>query len=186
MHAGGRQRDALGEAAHADRARALRDAPRLARGALFAPIGGLAGDRAPEQVPAHAAAHLPHDTGVLVAQHHGGRPREESLGGVDVGAADAGGLDRHHDLSRTRNGIGSLVDGEPAFAAPRCNFHGAEPDRSADRGQPAGPHRLPPGRVIFLRGRAVDSIHSGPDRRSDVPHPSVARRYAHQIPPGSP
>jgi len=29
-----------------------------------------------------------------------------------------------------------------------------------------------------LRGRAVDSIHSGPDRRSDVPHPSVARRYA--------
>src|SRR6266545_5101246 len=69
MHAAGGQRDALGKAADADRARALRDAPRLARGALPAAVRRLARNCAPEQAPAHAAAHLTHDARVLVAHH---------------------------------------------------------------------------------------------------------------------
>ncbi len=123
MRAGCGQRDTLGETADTHSARALGDAPGLARGALPAAVGRLARDGAAEQAAGHAAPYLGHDARVLVLQDQRRRPREETLSGVNVRAADAGGVDRHHDLARFSGGLGRFVYGESALAAPGRYLH---------------------------------------------------------------
>jgi len=49
--------------------------------------------------------------------------REETLHGVNVRAADAGGVDRHHYLARSSGGLGRFVYGEHALAAPGRYLH---------------------------------------------------------------
>src|SRR5439155_11948964 len=127
MHAARRQYDALGEAADADAAGTLAHAPSEALGARATAVRRLAGHRAAHEAPAHASAGLPHDAGVLVTEHQGRLPREEPLGGVDVGATDAGRMDGDQDLARPRNGLVHLVEREATLAAPGRDSHRARP-----------------------------------------------------------
>ena len=92
--------------------------------ARAAPEARLAGDRAADETSVDAAADLAHHARVLVAHDHGRRPREEALGRVHVGAADARGGHVHHHLPRPRDGIGRLVEGEAGAAAPGRDLHG--------------------------------------------------------------
>jgi hypothetical protein len=59
-----------------------------------------------------------------VAEHQRRLVGKEALGGVNVGAADAGRLDGDHDLARPRDGLGDLVEGEPRAAVPGGDLHG--------------------------------------------------------------
>src|SRR5262249_58020901 len=88
---------------------------------------------APHELPADAPPDVLDHAGVLVPHHEWRAPREEPLGGVDVGAADAGGVDGHERLARSRSGIGHVVEREPGTTAPRRDFHGA----SSFAGRPA-------------------------------------------------
>ena len=74
-------------------------------------------------VVSDAATHRAHDAGVLVAEHQRRFPGEEPLRRVDVGAADAGGVDGDHDLTRPGDGLGHLVEGESALALPGRDSH---------------------------------------------------------------
>ena len=67
--------------------------PSRAVQARAAPEARLAGDRPADESPADAATDLAHHARVLVAHHHRRGPREEALGRVHVGAADARGAD---------------------------------------------------------------------------------------------
>ena len=63
--------------------------------------------------------------------HQRRRPREQPLGGVDVGAADAGGVHGHQRLARARRRVGRVVDGEAVAAAPGGRLHGLRMTRVA-------------------------------------------------------
>src|SRR5438552_16864556 len=95
----------------------------MALGALTAAVRRLAGDGTPDEVPARAAADPADDSGVLVTEDQGRLPRKEPLGGVDVGAANASGVDVDHDLPGPGDGVGGRVDREPRFASPGRDLH---------------------------------------------------------------
>src|SRR2546428_82033 len=123
MDAARREENALGKATDTDAAWALAHAPGVALGALTAAIRRLAGDGTPDEVTARAAADPADDSGVLVTEDQGRLPRKEPLGGVDVGAANAGGVDVDRDLPGPGDRIGGLVDREPSFASPGRDLH---------------------------------------------------------------
>src|SRR2546422_9466237 len=74
-------------------------------------------------VTARAAADPADDSGVLVTEAQGRLPGKEPLGGVDVGAANASGVDVDHDLPGPGDGVGGRVDREPRFASPGRDLH---------------------------------------------------------------
>src|SRR5256885_2673133 len=123
MHAAGGQRDALGEAADAGCPAALADAARVALSAFTAAVGRLARDRAADEAFRHAAADRAHHARVLVPEHERRRPREQSLGRVDVRAADAGRVHSDGDLARPCDWLGDLVDRELGTSAPGRDVH---------------------------------------------------------------
>src|SRR2546422_10403188 len=83
-----------------------------------------AGHGAADEPLAHATPDGADDAGVLVAQHERRLVGKEPLRGVDVGAADAGRLDGHHDLARPRDGLGDVVEREARAAVPGGDLHG--------------------------------------------------------------
>ena len=123
MHAAGGQRDALGEAADAGCPAALADAAGVALSAFTAAVGRLARDRAADEAFRHAAADRAHHARVLVPEHERRRPREQSLGRVDVRAADAGRVHSDDDLARPCDWLGDLVDRELGTSAPGRDVH---------------------------------------------------------------
>src|SRR5437773_556731 len=124
MDAARREENALGKATDPGAPWALAHAPGVALGALAAAVRRLARHHAPDEMTARAAAGAPHDPGVLVTEDQGRLPRKEPLGGVDVGAANASGVDVDHDLPGPGDAGGGLVDREPRFAPPGRDLHG--------------------------------------------------------------
>src|SRR5262249_38258191 len=110
-------------AADAHALRALAHASRGAGRALAATVGWLAADSAPDQATGDAAADLAHDAGVLMAEHERRLPRKQSLRGVDIGAADARGVDVDDDLPGSGVGLGGCVDREAVVALPGRDLH---------------------------------------------------------------
>src|SRR5439155_12663606 len=98
-------------------------------------VGRLARHCASHEATADASPDTLDDARVFVAQHQGRGPREEPLRRVDVGAADPGGVDGDERLARAGDGVGRLVDGEAAAAAPGRDLHARVPwqDSTAPR-----------------------------------------------------
>ena len=75
----------------------------------------------------HARAHAGDETDALVARDEGRcrLDRPVALGGVQIGVANARGVDRHLDLARAGLGHRHLVDGQRLAEFPHHGgFHG--------------------------------------------------------------
>src|SRR5262249_27733696 len=110
-------------------------------------------DRATDQARVDSLTHVVDDAGVFVAHHQWRLPREEALGRVDVGAADAGRVHRDQGLPWTGRRIGDVIDREPRTAAPGCDLHRTSP--------PRGEYRR------WTRSRVAVRATSAPTCRSD-------------------
>ena len=123
LHGRARQHHALGKATGTRDARAMTHSPLAALRALAATVVRLTHHRAPDEAATHAASDLGDHSGVFVAHDERRLPGEQALGGVDVGAADAGGVDGHEHLPRRGRGLGHLVDREAVLTLPGRDFH---------------------------------------------------------------
>src|SRR5207244_8975829 len=132
---------------------ALADPAGAARRARAAAVGGLARDGAADQPGTDAAAHGGDDAGVLVAEDERRLPRKQSLGGVDVGAADPGRLHGHDHLARARDRLLRVVHGEARAAAPRRDAHGSAPPEDGRALLDEGADAL--ARVLGLEARVL-------------------------------
>ena len=89
------------------------------------------------------------DTLMPGGERQGGLDRPVTVGGVDVGVAQAGGLDPDDDLARTGLGLGHLLDGE------RCgevvddgSLHGVAPSGQGRAQGQGGAQNRPSGRGL--------------------------------------
>src|SRR5262245_14670953 len=100
----------------------------------------------------HSARLMPRDDGPAAAQAQGGRGIARGAIGMQIAPAHTGSLDGDDDLSRSRRGIGELLDLELPLSEKDDAAHGVSPPVclvDADR------RSLPP--AVVLRRGAVDS-----------------------------